>query len=98
MTTTMFVAEDLDRAWDELGPYLLHDVLSYASINEGNTDTASLSFATTVEELRAEAQSHRIVTVEEAIALAKAGVPLPLHPLVGGLPRHRLAVLDHRGR
>ena len=73
MTTTMFVAEDLDRAWDELGPYLLHDVVSYASINEGNTHTASLSFATTVEQLRAEDQSHRIVTVEEAIAVAKDG-------------------------
>ena len=50
--TTMFVAEDVDKAWDELGPYLMHDVLSYAAWNEGNTDTASLSFVKTAEELR----------------------------------------------
>ena len=39
-----------------------------------------------VDELRAEARSHRIVGVEEAIALAGSGLPLPLQPLVGGLP------------
>ena len=46
MATTVFVADDLDAAWAELGPHLLHDVLSYAAINEGNTHTASLSTAT----------------------------------------------------
>ena len=83
---TLFVANDLDRAWEELGPYLMHDVRSYASWNEGNTDTASLSFAASAEELRAENKSHRIVTVEDAVAMVKAGAPLPLHPLIGGLP------------
>jgi alkanesulfonate monooxygenase SsuD/methylene tetrahydromethanopterin reductase-like flavin-dependent oxidoreductase (luciferase family) len=86
LATTVFVADDLDAAWAELGPHLLHDVLSYAAINEGNTHTASLSSATTVEELRAEARSHRIVTVDEAISMIKAGTPLGLQPLVGGLP------------
>ena len=43
MATTVFVADDLDAAWAELGPHLLHDVRSYAAINEGNTHTASLS-------------------------------------------------------
>jgi alkanesulfonate monooxygenase SsuD/methylene tetrahydromethanopterin reductase-like flavin-dependent oxidoreductase (luciferase family) len=86
MTTTMFVSDDLDRAWDELGPYLMHDVRSYAAINRGNDHTASLSFVSTADELRAENRSHRIVTVDEAVALARSGVPLPLHPLIGGLP------------
>ena len=49
--TTVFVAEDVDRAWDELGPYLMHDVLSYAEWNEGNDRTASLSFVSSAEEL-----------------------------------------------
>lgn len=83
---TLFVADDLDRAWDELGPYLMHDVRSYAEWNEGNTKSASLSFVTTAEELRAENASHRIVTVEQAVAMVRAGMPLPLHPLIGGLP------------
>jgi alkanesulfonate monooxygenase SsuD/methylene tetrahydromethanopterin reductase-like flavin-dependent oxidoreductase (luciferase family) len=84
--TTVFVAEDVDRAWDELGPYLMHDVLSYAEWNEGNTDTASLSFVKTAEELRAENRSHRIFTVDEAIEHVRGGAPLALHPLIGGLP------------
>lgn len=84
--TCLFVADDLDRAWDELGPYLMHDAESYAAINQGNEGTTSLSFARSIDELRAENRSHRIVTVEEAVSLAQAGLPLPLHPLVGGLP------------
>jgi alkanesulfonate monooxygenase SsuD/methylene tetrahydromethanopterin reductase-like flavin-dependent oxidoreductase (luciferase family) len=84
--TTVFVADDLDRAWDELGPHLMHDVTSYAAINEGNTHTASLSTATTVEELRAERRSHRVVTVDEAVAMVKRGELLALQPLCGGLP------------
>jgi alkanesulfonate monooxygenase SsuD/methylene tetrahydromethanopterin reductase-like flavin-dependent oxidoreductase (luciferase family) len=82
---TVFVADDVDRAWDELGPYLLHDAVSYASISTG-APTASVSFATTVHELRAERRSHRILTVSEAVALARSGTILPLHPLIGGLP------------
>jgi alkanesulfonate monooxygenase SsuD/methylene tetrahydromethanopterin reductase-like flavin-dependent oxidoreductase (luciferase family) len=85
-TTTLFVAEDVDAAWDELGPYLMHDVLAYAAINEGNTHTASLSTAATAEELRAEDRSHRIVTVDDARAMVQTGMPLQLHPLIGGLP------------
>jgi alkanesulfonate monooxygenase SsuD/methylene tetrahydromethanopterin reductase-like flavin-dependent oxidoreductase (luciferase family) len=86
MATTVFVADDLDAAWAEIGPHLLHDVVSYGAINEGNTGTASLSTVTTVDALRAENRTHRIVTVDEAVALIQAGQPLPLQPLVGGLP------------
>jgi alkanesulfonate monooxygenase SsuD/methylene tetrahydromethanopterin reductase-like flavin-dependent oxidoreductase (luciferase family) len=84
--TTVFVAEDIDTAWTELGPHLLHDVTAYAAINEGNTHTASLSTATTVDELRAEDRTHRIITIDEAVATIKAGAPLALQPLAGGLP------------
>ena len=86
MATTVFVADDLDTAWAELGPHLLHDVRAYAAINEGNTHTASLSTASTIVELRAENRSHRIVTVDDAVALIQTGMPLQLQPLVGGLP------------
>jgi alkanesulfonate monooxygenase SsuD/methylene tetrahydromethanopterin reductase-like flavin-dependent oxidoreductase (luciferase family) len=85
LATTIFVADDLDAAWAELGPHLLHDVRSYAAINPGNTHTASLSTATSVEELRADDRTHRIVTVDEAVSMMRAGTPLPLQPLVGGL-------------
>ena len=84
--SVVFVADDLDAAWAELGPYLMHDVRSYAVWNEGKTGTASISLVKTAEELRAENRSHRILTVEQAVARVKAGAPLPLHPLIGGLP------------
>jgi hypothetical protein len=86
MATTVFVTDDVDGAWDELGHHLLHDVTSYASLNVGNTHTASISTATTVEELRKEDRTHRIVTVDEAVAMVGSGMPLSLQPLAGGVP------------
>jgi alkanesulfonate monooxygenase SsuD/methylene tetrahydromethanopterin reductase-like flavin-dependent oxidoreductase (luciferase family) len=84
--TTVFVADDLDAAWAELGPHLLHDVRAYAALNPGDTTTASLSSAATVDALRAENRSHRIYTVDQAIEAIKVGTPLNLQPLAGGLP------------
>jgi alkanesulfonate monooxygenase SsuD/methylene tetrahydromethanopterin reductase-like flavin-dependent oxidoreductase (luciferase family) len=84
--STVFVSNDVDAAWKELGPYLMNDVRGYAQWNEGNTDTASISFAKSAEELRKENTTHRILTVQQAIAFVKAGAPLPLHPIIGGLP------------
>jgi alkanesulfonate monooxygenase SsuD/methylene tetrahydromethanopterin reductase-like flavin-dependent oxidoreductase (luciferase family) len=84
--TSVFVADDVDQAWDELGPYLMHDVRTYASWNAGNHDTVSLSFASSAEELRAENRSHRILGIDEAIEFVRTGQPLQLHPLIGGLP------------
>jgi len=84
--TAVFVADDVDVAWRELGPYLLHDAVSYARWTEGDTSTTSISGATTVDELRAEDRTHRVLTVAEARALVRSGVPLALHPLIGGLP------------
>ena len=85
-TTALFVADDVDHAWEELGPYLMHDVTMYAALNEGAVHSASLSTAATADELRKEDASHRIVTVDEAIALVRSGQMLQLHPLIGGLP------------
>jgi alkanesulfonate monooxygenase SsuD/methylene tetrahydromethanopterin reductase-like flavin-dependent oxidoreductase (luciferase family) len=86
MATTIFVSDDLDNAWAELGPHLLHDVQAYSAINQGNAHTASLSTASSVEELRAEDRTHRVITVDEARSLIAAGQFLALQPLVGGLP------------
>jgi alkanesulfonate monooxygenase SsuD/methylene tetrahydromethanopterin reductase-like flavin-dependent oxidoreductase (luciferase family) len=82
----LFVADDIDRAWEELGPHLLHDARMYSSWNPGDHDTASLSHATSVDELRAEHGSHRIVTVDEAVELVRITGYLGLHPLCGGIP------------
>jgi alkanesulfonate monooxygenase SsuD/methylene tetrahydromethanopterin reductase-like flavin-dependent oxidoreductase (luciferase family) len=83
---TIFVADDVDKAWSEVGPYMLHDALMYASWNPGDTHTASLSRGSTVDELRAEHGAHQILGVDEAIAHVRTHGYLGLHPLCGGLP------------
>ena len=83
--TSAFVAEDADRAWRELGPYLLHDARMYGEWMAGAT-AASGSAASSIEGLRAENGNYRVFTPDEAIAYIKGGGILLLHPLCGGLP------------
>lgn len=84
--TTVFVADDPDRAWAQIGPHLLHDAVSAASYRHADHSVASISRADSVQELRDEAGPYRILTVDEATDFVRAGTPLPLHPLCGGLP------------
>ncbi|MGW4100379.1 LLM class flavin-dependent oxidoreductase [Mycobacterium sp. NPDC004974] len=83
--TAVFVAGDVDRAWHELGPFLLHDALTAAAYRHGDNAVASISLAHTVAELRQAGGPYRIVTVDEAVGYIRAGRPLPLLPLCGGL-------------
>ena len=83
--TSLFVADDIDVAWQELGPHLLHDALMYKEWM-GDVASASLSDASTVEELRAEDGAYRIVTVNEARQLRDQFGVLSLQPLCGGIP------------
>jgi alkanesulfonate monooxygenase SsuD/methylene tetrahydromethanopterin reductase-like flavin-dependent oxidoreductase (luciferase family) len=83
---TVFVADDPDRAWDEIGEYLLVDAVGYGRWNAGRSGVASVSFATTVEELKAERGEYQIITPSEAAAQVAAGDVLALQPLAGGIP------------
>ena len=80
-----FVARDPDRAWAEMGPYLLHDAQMYASWM-GAAAAVSKSVAQTVDELRAEEGSYRIFTPDEAILHIRANGIFLAQPLCGGLP------------
>src|SRR5271154_5593307 len=84
--TVCFVADDLDRAWEEIGTYLLHDAMSYSEWNPDNAVSANISHAKTVDELRKTSPSHVILSVDEAASRAAAGEVLNLSPLCGGLP------------
>lgn len=84
--TTVFVADDVDEAWDVLGPYLLHDAMTAASYRPGDDSVASISRADSVTALRAECGPYRIFTPAEAADYVRGGRLLPLHPLCGGLP------------
>jgi alkanesulfonate monooxygenase SsuD/methylene tetrahydromethanopterin reductase-like flavin-dependent oxidoreductase (luciferase family) len=83
--TALFVADDLDAAWVELGPHLLHDARMAASYRHGDDSVASITRAERVEQLRAEGGPYRIVSRAEAAAMLREGRPLPLHPLCGGI-------------
>ncbi|MGZ5393190.1 MAG: LLM class flavin-dependent oxidoreductase [Mycobacterium sp.] len=84
--TTVFVADDVDTAWEELGPHLLHDAMTAASFRHGYDSVASISRADTVAALREIPGPYRIFTINEAAAYIRRGRPLPLHPLCGGIP------------
>jgi hypothetical protein len=84
----VFVNDDVDAGWHEVGPSMLVDAISYREWNEAAgtfEGTASLSHGRTVDELREECGPHRVVTVEGARQLVREHGILGLHPLCGGL-------------
>ena len=83
--TTVFVAEDVERAWEKIGPYLLHDAKTYGAWLK-DQDAASKSVASTIDELRAERGAYRIVTPAEAAEMIRKYGILSMQPLCGGAP------------
>jgi hypothetical protein len=84
----VFVNDDLDTGWDEVGPAMLADAVPYYQWNEAAGSagtTASLSSATTVAGLREAQGAHQVVTSAGAAGLVKEHGMLGLHPLCGGL-------------
>lgn len=84
-TKMMFVAEDPDQAWAELGEHFFHEASTYKSWQTADISSAVKSGASTPAELREEG-IYVVVTPDEAIAEAKASGSVVLHPLVGGMP------------
>jgi alkanesulfonate monooxygenase SsuD/methylene tetrahydromethanopterin reductase-like flavin-dependent oxidoreductase (luciferase family) len=84
--TNCFVADDVDAAWDEIGKYLLHDAMAYSQWNPGNTVSANMNTAKTIDELRHTSSSHVILSVEEARQRLKGGEIFNIGPLCGGIP------------
>lgn len=81
-----FVARDPDEAWARWGPHLLHDAMAYAEWMGDDIESATKSESPTVEGLRAENGSYRILSVDQAVAEIEARGGLRLQPLCGGLP------------
>jgi hypothetical protein len=79
------VAGDLDKAWREIGPYMLHDAEMYASWFQ-SMGTITKSSALSVDALRAENGNYRIFTPEQAAERIRKHGALMLQPLCGGLP------------
>ena len=68
-----FVADDVGRAWDELGPHLVHDAVMAASYRPHDDSVASITRADSVDALRAEGVPYRIFTT----AGVSAGPAIP---------------------
>jgi hypothetical protein len=83
--TAVFVADDVDRAWHEIGPHLLHDAVTAASYRSGDEGVASISRARTVLELQG-GTAYQVLTPDQAVEQVRGGGRLPLLPLCGGLP------------
>ena len=86
VVANLFVAENVDAAWDEIGNYLLHDAMAYSEWNPDNQVSANMSTAKTVDELRQTSSSHVILSVREARQRLAEGEMFNLSPLCGGIP------------
>lgn len=82
----VFVSDDPDRTWAEVGPPMLHDATTYALWENFDPRSATASRATTVEELRAEEGNYRVLTPDEAVAFIRSFGALVVQPLCGGAP------------
>jgi alkanesulfonate monooxygenase SsuD/methylene tetrahydromethanopterin reductase-like flavin-dependent oxidoreductase (luciferase family) len=84
-TVMTHVAEDPDRAWAELGQHFFHEASTYHSWQTSDIKSAVHSYATNVDELRAEG-IYQVLTPDECIERVKETGAVNLHPLVGGMP------------
>ena len=83
----VFVTDDPDRSWAELGPHALHEANAYAQWAAAAPGANPWTPVDTVEELRRSGR-YAVVTPEECIELAHRLDPraaLSLKPLVAGI-------------
>jgi alkanesulfonate monooxygenase SsuD/methylene tetrahydromethanopterin reductase-like flavin-dependent oxidoreductase (luciferase family) len=72
--TVVFVADDVDKAWEELGPHLLHDAVTAAAYRHDDDGVASISRATDVSGLREADGPYRVFTTDEAVDYMRSRV------------------------
>jgi alkanesulfonate monooxygenase SsuD/methylene tetrahydromethanopterin reductase-like flavin-dependent oxidoreductase (luciferase family) len=84
VVSNVFVAEDPDAVWDEVGENLLYDTKTYAAWQRPGQRSAVHNESQTVAELR-ETPLFRIMTPDECVAFAKETPVLVFHPLCGGI-------------
>ena len=82
---TVVLAEDPESAWDELGPYFLHESNAYGTWQASAGVDVTYTPMADVDELRASGQ-YRILTPDEYQAeVGDDGLAI-VHPMVGGIP------------
>jgi alkanesulfonate monooxygenase SsuD/methylene tetrahydromethanopterin reductase-like flavin-dependent oxidoreductase (luciferase family) len=84
----VWLAEDPDAYWAQVGCHLLHEASVYRSWQRAGHLSSVYSQATTVDELRAEGK-YLVLTPEQCVEYVKAQgseAAVVLYPLCGGLP------------
>ena len=84
---TTFLAQDVDKGWEEYGPYFLHEMNAYGAWQQGDVETAFRPVGD-LDELRANSH-YRVVTPDVLVAEFQASPSAPftmLHPMCGGTP------------
>jgi alkanesulfonate monooxygenase SsuD/methylene tetrahydromethanopterin reductase-like flavin-dependent oxidoreductase (luciferase family) len=82
------LAEDPDKAWAEIGEYLLYEAKQYASWQQPGQRSQVADYAGTVDELR-NGDVYRVLTPEQCLAMVEdlgSEGSLIFHPLIGGMP------------
>jgi alkanesulfonate monooxygenase SsuD/methylene tetrahydromethanopterin reductase-like flavin-dependent oxidoreductase (luciferase family) len=84
----IYVHEDPDRAWVELGDHILWEAVTYGGWSADQRSLMHLPGVQTIDEVKASGR-YRFVTPDQLIAEVRDSTnygPLVLHPLVGGMP------------
>jgi len=90
-TSLIFLDEDPDAAWEELGPFLLREAAEYGSWALEGVERPFASADLTLEKLRAE-RRYEIITPAECLRRIRASeeeYAVILHPMAGGIPLPR---------
>ncbi len=86
----LFIDEDPEAAWQELGPYFLNEVTEYSSWKQENLSRPMEFSGESIDALRAE-KRYEIITPEECVSRHNndPAFNATLHPLCGGIPIQR---------
>jgi alkanesulfonate monooxygenase SsuD/methylene tetrahydromethanopterin reductase-like flavin-dependent oxidoreductase (luciferase family) len=88
--SVLFIDEDPDKAWNELGQYFLNEALEYGSWHSEGLERQLEFGAHSVAELRAQGL-YEIITPQECLQRhqQRQNFFCVIHPLVGGMPLDR---------
>lgn len=84
----IYLHEDPDRAWAELGEHILWEAVTYGGWSADERSLMHLPGVQTIEEVKASGR-YRFLTPDQLIAEVRTADyygPIVLHPLVGGMP------------
>lgn len=81
----VFVAKDVERGWEEIGPYIVHHLRAYAAISASASESNSPMHGLDTAEAIRKSGVFQIVTPDQCVELARSR-SISLMPLIGGLP------------